>query len=43
MSELQRAIEYLKNGRLIVMVDDKNRENEGDLVLAAEFATGGDN
>lgn len=29
----------LKNGRPIVLVDDENRENEGDIVIAAQFAT----
>ncbi len=31
--------EELKNGRFVIVVDDEDRENEGDLVLAAEFAT----
>ena len=30
-------IEELKQGRMIIIVDDKNRENEGDLVLPADF------
>jgi 3,4-dihydroxy 2-butanone 4-phosphate synthase/GTP cyclohydrolase II len=33
------ALHALKSGRLIVVVDDENRENEGDLVGAAQFAT----
>ena len=37
--ELAAAIEALKNGRMVILVDDEDRENEGDLVLAAEFAT----
>ena len=32
-------IEELKQGRMIIIVDDKNRENEGDLVLPADFVT----
>lgn len=36
---LRTAIEQLKNGKMVIMVDDEDRENEGDLVLAAEFAT----
>lgn len=39
MSTINRALEQLKNGRMIILVDDEDRENEGDLVLAAEFAT----
>lgn len=34
-----RAITAIKAGNMIVMTDDEDRENEGDLVLAAEFAT----
>jgi 3,4-dihydroxy 2-butanone 4-phosphate synthase/GTP cyclohydrolase II len=40
MSRLSDAIERLKAGRMIILVDDEDRENEGDLVLAAQFATG---
>ena len=36
---LEAALEDLKAGRMIVVVDDENRENEGDLVCAAQFAT----
>lgn len=33
------AIEDIKNGKMVVVVDDEDRENEGDLVIAARFAT----
>ena len=33
---IPEAIEELKAGRMIVLVDDEDRENEGDLVIAAE-------
>jgi 3,4-dihydroxy 2-butanone 4-phosphate synthase/GTP cyclohydrolase II len=33
------AIEEIRQGRMIVVCDDEDRENEGDLVLAAQFAT----
>ncbi len=36
---ISAAIEALKQGRMIVLLDDENRENEGDLVVAADFAT----
>ncbi len=36
---VEQAIEDLKNGRLILAVDDEDRENEGDLICAAQFAT----
>lgn len=36
---IQEAIEDLKQGKMIILVDDENRENEGDIVLAAEKVT----
>ncbi len=36
---LQGALEEIARGRMIVVVDDEDRENEGDLTLAAEFVT----
>ena len=36
---IEEAIEDLRNGRMIIVVDDPDRENEGDLICAAEFAT----
>jgi 3,4-dihydroxy 2-butanone 4-phosphate synthase/GTP cyclohydrolase II len=36
---IEEAIEELRLGRMLVVVDDEDRENEGDLVMAAEFAT----
>ncbi|MBI3534254.1 MAG: 3,4-dihydroxy-2-butanone-4-phosphate synthase, partial [Deltaproteobacteria bacterium] len=39
MSELSKAIECLVQGEMIVLVDDEDRENEGDLVLSPEFVT----
>ncbi len=33
------ALEDIKAGKMIIVVDDENRENEGDLVCAAQFAT----
>ena len=33
------ALEQFRRGRMIVVVDDENRENEGDLTLAADFVT----
>ena len=38
-SKVEEAIKDIQRGRFVVMVDDENRENEGDLVLAAEKAT----
>jgi 3,4-dihydroxy 2-butanone 4-phosphate synthase/GTP cyclohydrolase II len=36
---IEQAIEYFKQGRLIIIVDDEQRENEGDLICAAEKVT----
>jgi 3,4-dihydroxy 2-butanone 4-phosphate synthase/GTP cyclohydrolase II len=35
----EEAIEEIRKGRMIILVDDEDRENEGDLTIAAEFAT----
>ncbi|MDB5622793.1 MAG: bifunctional 3,4-dihydroxy-2-butanone-4-phosphate synthase/GTP cyclohydrolase [Devosia sp.] len=39
MSALSQALTQLRNGKMVVLLDDEDRENEGDLVLAAQFAT----
>jgi 3,4-dihydroxy 2-butanone 4-phosphate synthase / GTP cyclohydrolase II len=36
---IEEAIEDIRAGRIVVVVDDPDRENEGDLVIAAQFAT----
>lgn len=36
---IEEAIEDIKNGKIIVVIDDEDRENEGDLVMAAEKVT----
>ena len=36
---IEEALEALKNGEIIVVTDDEDRENEGDFICAAEFAT----
>ena len=36
---IEQALEALKKGELIIVVDDIHRENEGDLVMAAQFAS----
>ncbi len=39
MSALPEALSHLRAGGMIILVDDEDRENEGDLVVAAEFAS----
>lgn len=36
---VEEALEDLRNGKIIMVTDDKDRENEGDFICAAEFAT----
>ena len=36
---IEEAIEEIRRGRMVVVCDGEDRENEGDLVLAAQFAT----
>ena len=36
---IEEAIEDLRPGTMIIVGDDPDRENEGDLICAAEFAT----
>jgi len=38
-ASIEQAIIELKEGRMIILVDDEDRENEGDLVVAADYAT----
>jgi 3,4-dihydroxy 2-butanone 4-phosphate synthase/GTP cyclohydrolase II len=38
-STVEEALEDIANGRMVVVVDDEDRENEGDLVMAAEHVT----
>ena len=39
LATVEEALEDIKAGKFVVVVDDEDRENEGDLVMAAEFAT----
>jgi 3,4-dihydroxy 2-butanone 4-phosphate synthase/GTP cyclohydrolase II len=39
VATIEAAIEDIRQGRMVVLVDDEDRENEGDLTLAAEAAT----
>ena len=38
-STIPEALEDLKKGKIILVTDDPDRENEGDFICAAEFAT----
>ena len=39
VSPITDIIADIKAGRMVVLVDEEDRENEGDLVIAAEFVT----
>ena len=39
ISSVQEIVAEIKAGRMVILVDEENRENEGDLVLAADFVT----
>lgn len=39
LATIEEAIEDIRQGRMVVLMDDKNRENEGDLCMAAEKVT----
>jgi 3,4-dihydroxy 2-butanone 4-phosphate synthase/GTP cyclohydrolase II len=36
---IEKALEEIKDGRMVIVVDDEDRENEGDLIMAAEAIT----
>jgi 3,4-dihydroxy 2-butanone 4-phosphate synthase / GTP cyclohydrolase II len=40
-STIEEALEEIRRGRMVVVCDDETRENEGDLTMAAQFATPG--
>ena len=39
LKKIEQAIETIRQGKMIILVDDEDRENEGDLVVAAEKIT----
>src|SRR5271155_2422762 len=38
-AEIEKSLRALRSGQMIVIADDEDRENEGDLVIAAEMVT----
>lgn len=38
-SSVEDAITAVRNGGMVIVMDDKNRENEGDLIMAAQYAS----
>jgi len=39
IASIEQAIEDIRNGKMVILVDDEDRENEGDLVIASQFVT----
>jgi 3,4-dihydroxy 2-butanone 4-phosphate synthase/GTP cyclohydrolase II len=39
LDRIEDAIEDIRSGKMVIVVDDEDRENEGDFIVAAEFAT----
>ncbi|HYF07696.1 MAG TPA: 3,4-dihydroxy-2-butanone-4-phosphate synthase, partial [Acetobacteraceae bacterium] len=39
VSGIEEIVDELRAGRMVILVDEEDRENEGDLVLAAEHVT----
>lgn len=39
LSSIEEALDAYRRGQMVIIVDDEDRENEGDVVIAAEFAT----
>ena len=39
LASIETAIQDFKDGKLVIVVDDEDRENEGDLITAAELVT----
>ena len=41
-NSVEEAIKDIKDGKIVIVVDNPNRENEGDLLMAADKVTGED-
>jgi 3,4-dihydroxy 2-butanone 4-phosphate synthase / GTP cyclohydrolase II len=39
MNHIREILEDIRSGKMVILVDDESRENEGDLILAADFVT----
>ena len=39
IDSVESAIEAIRNGKMVIVVDDEDRENEGDFIISARFAT----
>ena len=39
LSTIEEAVADLRDGKMVILVDDEDRENEGDLIIPAQMAT----
>jgi 3,4-dihydroxy 2-butanone 4-phosphate synthase/GTP cyclohydrolase II len=39
LNKIEEAINDIRLGKMVIVVDDEDRENEGDFIIAARFAT----
>ena len=39
LDSIESAIEDIKTGKIVIVVDDEERENEGDFIIAAQFVS----
>ncbi len=39
IASVEQAVEDIRQGKIVMVIDDPDRENEGDFICAAEFAT----
>ena len=39
LNSIEELIEDIRQGKMVILMDDEDRENEGDLVMAAEHVT----
>ena len=39
LSKIEEAIDDIRKGKMVIVIDDEDRENEGDLTMAAEMVT----
>ena len=39
LNSIEEAVREIKEGKIIIVVDDENRENEGDMIMSAEKVT----
>ena len=39
LNTVQELVEDIRNGKMVILMDDEDRENEGDLIMASDYVT----